>query len=173
MQIPKELLKPRKVKLSKVIVRKSKVHGTGVFAAKNLKKGERIIEYVGDIVTKKQSDKVAEEQLEKSANHTKDGGVYIFELNKRYDINGNVSWNSAKYINHSCEPNCETEGDDWHIWITALRDIKKGEELGYDYCYDIDNWQEHPCRCGSKSCVGFIIDEKLRGKVRKQLKENN
>jgi SET domain-containing protein len=171
MKIPEELLKPRRVDMSKIVVRQSKVHGTGVFAACDIKKGEKVIEYVGDIVTKAESDKIADEQLEKSEGHSKEGGVYIFELNKKYDINGNVSWNPARFINHSCDPNCETEGDDWHIWIEAMRDIKKGEELSYDYCYDIDNWEEHPCKCGAKNCVGYIVNEKLRGKLKEKVKK--
>jgi uncharacterized protein len=150
---------------SKIIVRKSKVHGNGVFAARDIKKGEKIIEYVGEIITKAEADERAEAQLEKSNGHKNCGGVYIFELNNKYDIDGNVSWNPARFINHSCDPNCETEGDDEHIWIEALKDIKKGEELNYDYCYDIDNWEDHPCKCGSKNCCGFIVAEKHRDKL--------
>ncbi len=86
-------------------------------------------------------------------------------MNKKFDIDGNVSWNPARLINHSCDPNCETEGDDDHIWIEAMRDIKKGEELSYDYCFDVDDYEEHPCKCGSKNCCGFIVDEKKRGKL--------
>lgn len=166
MEIPKELQGERKVDTSKIIVRKSKVHGTGVFAACDIKKGEKIIEYVGRIVSKEESEDIAQEQLERSEGHTKEGGVYIFELNDEYDIDGNVEWNPARYINHSCDPNCETEGDDWHIWIEALRDISKGEELSYDYCYDVEDWRDHPCRCGSENCFGFIVAEKLREKLK-------
>ncbi|MFH1802776.1 MAG: SET domain-containing protein-lysine N-methyltransferase [archaeon] len=150
---------------SKIVVRSSKVHGNGVFAARDIAKGEKVIEYVGRIVTKDEADKIADEQLEKSNGHKDCGGVYIFELNKKYDLDGNVEWNPARYINHSCDPNCETEGDDEHIWIEAMRDIKKREELSYDYCYDLDNWDEHPCKCGASNCVGYIVNEKLRGKL--------
>lgn len=156
---------------SKIVVRKSKVHGTGVFAACDIKKGEKIIQYVGEIVTKAEAEKRCEEHLKKSNNH-ETGGVYVFELNDKYDIDGNVEWNPARFFNHSCEPNCETEGSDEEIWIEALRDIKKGEELTYDYCYDIDNWEEHPCKCGAESCCGYIISEKLRDKVREKLKKS-
>jgi len=165
---PKENRKPN---TSKIDVRKSKVHGSGVFAACDIKKGEKVIEYVGRIVTKDEAEDIADEQLEKSNGHKDCGGVYIFELNKKYDIDGNVSWNPARFINHSCDPNCETEGDDERIWVIALKAIKKGEELSYDYCYDIDNWDEHPCKCGAKSCVGYIVAEKLRGKIKRNVKK--
>lgn len=150
-------------------VRTSSIHGRGVYAKKRIPKGTKIIEYVGDVITKRDADLRAEDTLEKSEGHTNGGGVYIFELSKKYDIDGNVPWNTARLINHSCEPNCETTGDDEHVWIEARRDIEKGEELGYDYCYDIDDYEDHPCKCGSGNCVGYIIDEKLRGKVKKKI----
>jgi SET domain-containing protein len=162
----------KKVDASNVVVRRSKVHGIGVFAARNIKKGEKVIEYVGEWVTKKEAEKRADDQLKRSQGHTKDGGVYLFELNKKYDIDGNVSWNPARFINHSCDPNCESDGNSKEIWIEALRDIKKGEELSYDYGYDIDNWKDHPCRCGAENCVGYIIGEKDRKKVVAALKKH-
>jgi len=147
-----------------VCVEDSGIHGKGVFALKDIPKETKIIEYVGKKITKAEADKIADEQYEKGESG-EEGHVYIFELNKRYDIDGNVDWNPARLINHSCDPNCETEGDDGHIWILAMRDIKKGEELSYDYCYDIDDVEDHPCRCGAKNCCGFIIGEKYRKRV--------
>lgn len=154
-----------------VEVRESKIHGKGVFAAKDIPKGTDIIEYVGMLVTKKESDDIADEQIEKAGKDENEGAVYLFELNKKYDVNGNVSWNTARLINHSCEPNCETEGDDNHIFIQAMRDIKKGEELSYNYGYDLDNWQDHPCKCSSKDCKGFIVDEKYWDKLDEELEK--
>lgn len=148
-----------------VKVRKSGIHGNGVFAAKDIPKGTKIIEYVGNIVTKKEADKIVDRDLDAAKEDDSNGAVYVFELNKKQDIDGNVPWNTARLINHSCDPNCETEGDDKHIWIEAMRDIKKGEELSYDYCYDLDDFEEHPCGCGSDICVGFIVDEKKRAKL--------
>lgn len=149
--------------------KRSKIHLQGVFATKDIPKGTRIIEYVGRKLTKKQSDDVFEEQFEKSENHTKDGGVYLFELNKRYDIDGNVSWNTARLINHGCDPNAETDIIRGHIYIIATRDIKKGEEILYNYGFDIDNYEDHPCLCGSPKCMGYIVDEDLWPKLKRKL----
>jgi SET domain-containing protein len=154
-----------------VEVRDSGIHGKGVFSRKDIPKGARVLEYVGEKITKSESDKRADEHLDNAGkNHEKDGGVYIFELNKRYDIDGKVLWNTARLINHSCNPNCETEDHENYIWIQALRDIKKGEEITYNYGYDLDNFREHRCKCGSKNCVGFIVDEKYWPKLKKKLK---
>ena len=142
----------------------------GVFAKKDIPDRAKVIEYVGRKVTKKQSDDIYDEQYEKSAEHTKDGGVYLFELNKRYDIEGNVPWNTARLINHSCDPNCETDIIKGKIWIIALRDIKKGEELSYDYGFEFDrDYRDHPCKCGSKKCVGYIVDEDDCPKLKRSL----
>ena len=99
------------------------------------------------------------------------GSVYIFTLNQKYDINGKVSWNLAKYINHSCDPNCETDIIKGRIWISAIKDIKKGEELSYDYGYDMYSFEDHPCRCGSKNCIGYIVRSNLRWRLKKKLME--
>ncbi len=150
-----------------IIVRNSRIHGKGVFAAKDIPKGTKIIEYVGEWLTKKQAEKRADEQLEKAAKNKEVGAVYLFELNKRYDIDGFFKWNTARLINHSCNPNAETDVTKGHIWITALRDIKKGEEISYDYGYDFENWADHPCQCGSENCVGFIVSQKHWKKLKR------
>jgi hypothetical protein len=152
------------------IVRNSKVHGKGVFARKNIPKGTKIIEYVGNIVSSKEGLRIYEEQLKKSK-ETGVGAVYIFQLNRKQDIDGDVPWNPAKYINHSCNPNCKYKIINNHIWIFSIRDIKKGEELNYDYDYDLDNYQDHLCKCNSKDCLGFIIGKRYRKKF-KRLMEN-
>ena len=102
------------------------------------------------------------------------GGVYIFELNQRYDIDGDVAWNLARRINHSCGPNCETQNIRGHIWVVACRDIASGEELTYDYGFSYTEWRDHPCRCGATECVGHIINAAQRWRVRRRLAgENN
>ena len=152
--------------------RKSGIHNTGVFAKRFIPKGTQIIEYVGEIISKKESEKRADIVLKNSNNHKETGGVYIFEINKKHDLDGNVPYNTARFINHSCNPNCESENIDDRIWITAIKDIKKGEELLYNYGYDVDNYEEHPCLCGSKNCVGYIADEENWDKLKKLVTKN-
>lgn len=134
------------------VAKGSKIHGYGVFALKDIKKGEKIIEYQGEKVLKEESEKRGE--LEHQGMN---GEVYIFTLNRKYDIDGSVGGSGAEYMNHSCDPNCEAVNEDNHIWIVAIKDIKKEEELSYDYGYDTDDYKNHPCKCGSKNCIGYIL----------------
>ena len=80
-----------------------------------------------------------------------------------------VPWNTARLINHSCDANCESDTIRGHIWIKARRDIAAGEELAYDYGFDLANWRDHPCRCGTKKCVGYIVTKTQRWRVKKHL----
>ena len=140
--------------------KKSHVHGRGLFAVQNIKKGSKIIEYIGDKVTKKEGDKRADKQIKQYKKNKNNGMVYIFELNKLYDIDGSVSHNHAKLINHSCNPNCEVEIINNEIWISAIKNIKKYTELSYNYGYSYDtDYVDHVCKCGSSKCVGYILDE--------------
>ncbi len=154
-----------------VIIKKSKIHGTGVYAARDFKKGEKIIEYKGEKITKKESERRAEEQLRKHKKNPQEGAVYIFELNKKYDLDGNIPENKAKYINHSCDPNAEAINEKGRIWIVAKKKIKKGEEITYNYGYDLENYEEHPCKCGSKNCLGYIVAPEHRKKLKKILEQ--
>jgi len=155
---------------SPYIVKSSEIHGKGIFAKKDIPKGTKIIKYVGKRVSRKEGNKIAEEQYNKSK-EMGSGAVYIFELNKKEDIDGNVSWNIARHINHSCEPNCKYNIIDNHIWVISIRDIKKGEELNYDYGYDLVEYKNHPCKCNSKNCPGYIIGKRYRKKF-ERLKKN-
>ena len=140
--------------------KKSHVHGSGLFTVQNIKKGTKIIEYIGDKVTKKEGDKRADKQIKQYKKNKNNGMVYVFELNKLYDIDGSVSHNHAKLINHSCNPNCEVEIINNEIWISAIKNIKKNTELSYNYGYSYDtDYVDHICKCGSSNCVGYILDE--------------
>tara|TARA_A100001035_G_C27763468_1_gene492449 strand:- start:895 stop:1380 length:486 start_codon:yes stop_codon:yes gene_type:complete len=152
---------------------KSKVHGKGIVATKNIKKNTKIIEYIGEKVTKSEGDKRSEERINKYLNSNDTGSVYIFELNKKYDIDGSPLYNKARYINHSCNPNCEVDIIDGKIWISSIKQIKKGSELTYDYGYSFDknDYKDHICKCGSKKCVGFIISSDEHIKYLKYLKK--
>tara|TARA_B110000967_G_C18709874_1_gene472139 strand:+ start:16 stop:510 length:495 start_codon:yes stop_codon:yes gene_type:complete len=140
-------------------IKKSKVHGTGVFADQEIIKNTQIIEYVGEKVTKTEGDKRSSQRIKKYLKSEKTGSVYIFELNNRFDLDGSFSYNKARFINHSCDPNCEVDIIKGHIWISSIKKINKDEELTYDYGYsfDIDDYKDHLCKCGSKKCIGYII----------------
>lgn len=146
-------------------LKKSKIHGNGMFAREAIPAGTRIIEYIGEKITKKESLKRCL-AWEEAARKSGAGLVYIFDLNKRYDLDGNVPNNPAKYINHSCDENCEAINERGRIFIYSTRDIEKGDELYFDYGYALEHFIDHPCRCGSKKCVGYIVSKSSR----KQLK---
>tara|TARA_B100001093_G_scaffold453766_1_gene462646 strand:+ start:149 stop:625 length:477 start_codon:yes stop_codon:yes gene_type:complete len=142
-------------------VKKSKIHGTGIVASKDIKKNIKIIQYIGEKINKKEGDKRSAERIKKFLNKKNEGSVYVFELNNKFDIDGSPLYNKARYINHSCNPNCEVDIIDNQIWIISLKKIKKGEELNYDYGYpfDKDDYKDHICKCGSKICIGYIISQ--------------
>ena len=129
----------------------SKINNKGLFANKDIKKGTKIIDYIGKIITKKETDRNPKFDNSKA--------IYLFGINKKYDLDGNFSFNTARLINHSCEPNCEVFGEGLKVWIFAMKNIKKGEELSYDYGFefDEDDYQDHICKCGSNNCIGYII----------------
>ncbi|MCW5589855.1 MAG: SET domain-containing protein-lysine N-methyltransferase [Legionellales bacterium] len=141
-----------------VTFKKSRIHRYGLYAKKALSKGDFIIEYTGKKITKSQSAKILTQDLPH---------VYIFELNQRYDIDGDTNDNIAKYINHSCDPNCYTDIVNSKVWIVALRDIKLQEELSYDYGFARYGWEERPCRCGSSQCFGFMVARQHWGAIKK------
>lgn len=151
---------------------RSGLHGYGIFAREPIKGGARIIEYVGERITKPEADRRDARRLARLAAGG-DGCVYIYELNQRHDIDGRVPWNHARRINHACAPNCETKVIRGRIWIVALRDIPAGEELTYDYRFDFSEWREHPCRCGAPGCAGFIVAQEQRWRVRRILADTN
>ena len=138
----------------RVCVGPSRIAGQGLFAVQDIKKGTRILPYIGEKIPK-----------DESTRRLAYGNNYIFELNDRYDIDGKTLTNTARYINHSCAPNCDIIHTTRTIWIVALRDIKAGEELNYNYGYDIKNYLAHPCHCGASTCCGYILDAQYWGLI--------
>lgn len=150
-------------------VRGSEIHGRGVYAAKFIPKGTKIIEYVGELIDKQESERRGVSQHAKSVK-TGDAAVYIFTLSKRYDIDGNVPWNTARLINHSCEPNCEAWIEGRKIFIHSICDIVEGAELTFDYGFDVDCYEDHPCRCGKQGCIGYIVSRSQWSDLEERLK---
>jgi SET domain-containing protein len=137
--------------------RGSPIHGIGAFAQTRIPKGTRVIEYVGEVITKQESLRRCERNNE-----------YIFSLDEERDIDGNVPWNPARFINHSCAPNCEALLEEGRIWIVATRDLLAGEEFTFNYGFDLEDYRNYPCLCGSPNCVGYIVAEEFFEHVRKQ-----
>ncbi len=150
-------------------IRGSVIHGRGLYATAFITKETWIVEYVGNKVDKEESERRSNELLEKSKD-TGGARVYTFVLNDEWDIDGDVEWNEARLMNHSCEPNVEAQvWDEKEIWFVALRDIQQGEELTFNYGFDLENWQEHPCLCGTAKCPGYIAEEELWPQLKRKL----
>jgi hypothetical protein len=138
-------------------VRQSRIHGRGVFAARQIRKGTRVIEYVGEQVSHEEADRRYEDRPIED-NHT-----FLFIVDRKMVIDAGVGGNAARYINHSCAPNCETAIEDRRVFIEALRTIRLGEELSYDY--QIQREKGDPpeideifaCRCGAPDCRGTML----------------
>ena len=140
-----------------VVFRESRIHGMGAYARVPIAKGTDIIEYTGEKIDKQEAARRCEAE-----------NPFIFALDDEHDIDGSVPWNPARYLNHSCEANCEAIDYEGEIWITAVRDIEEGEELTYNYNYDLEEYRNHPCRCGAPSCVGYMVSEQYFDHVRRQ-----
>jgi SET domain-containing protein len=138
-------------------VRKSRVHGQGVFALRKLRKGTRLIEYVGDRISHEEAD-ARYEVKDEWDNHT-----FLYIVDKKTVIDAGVGGNEARFINHSCDGNCETIIEAKRLYIEARRTIQPGEELCYDYqiqreASDPPNVDEvYACRCGSAKCRGSML----------------
>src|SRR5215469_3170455 len=130
----------------KFFTRPSLIHGQGCFAPHAIAAGARVIEYVGEKIDKAESLRRCEA-----------GNEYIFGLDETHDLDGCMERNIARFINHSCAPNCEAVPEGGKIWMMALRDIAPGEELTFNYGYDLIDYREHPCHCGSSGCAGYIV----------------
>ncbi|HET7551406.1 MAG TPA: SET domain-containing protein-lysine N-methyltransferase [Gemmatimonadaceae bacterium] len=138
-------------------IRSSPIQGRGAFATRRIRKGTRLIEYVGERISHAEADRRYDDDGMKR-HHT-----FLFTLNNRTVIDAGVDGNEARFINHSCSPNCEAVIDSGHIYIESIKTIEPGAELVYDYQYerapDADESDEarYPCRCGSPNCRGTIL----------------
>ncbi|MBC2606885.1 SET domain-containing protein [Pelagicoccus albus] len=144
----------------------SAIHNRGLFAASDIPEGEYVIQYLGELIKKKESTRRANSQHERSLEEDV-GAVYIFELDEKTDIDGNFEWNIARLANHSCSPNCEAQNVEGEIWLVSLTDINEGDEITFDYGYALEHWKEHPCLCGSENCVGHIVRKEDWDKLKK------
>ena len=168
------MIKPSTKHRPIVTLKKSSIHNVGLFTNVGIAKGTRFIEYVGEKITMKEAGRRVDASQEIHNSNQTNGAVYIFELNSRYSIDGNVPYNTARYINHSCDPNAKTDVIRGKIWIIAIRDIKAGEEITYNYGYDFsDEYKTHPCACGTDKCVGFILHKDLWPQLREALENES
>ena len=136
----------------------SRIHGRGVFASRSITAGERIIEYTGEILT----DKEVAARFDEAA--IEDPHTYLFHVDEDQWVDATVAGNEARFINHSCAPNCEVEIEEGRILIVALRDIPMGEELSYDYALEIEEdpspgrLEQFTCRCRTRDCRGTMLE---------------
>jgi len=144
----------------KIQARKSGIHGKGVFAVQDIAEGETIIEYVGEVITWKEAQRRHPHDPD-DPNHT-----FYFHVDEDRVIDALHGGNTSRWINHSCAPNCEADEEDGRVFIKALRNIRAGEELNYDYGLIIDEpytkklKAEYPCWCGAKNCRGTLLAPK-------------
>jgi hypothetical protein len=163
---------------SKIVARRSEIHGNGVFATQSIAKGERVVEYKGKRRTHEEVDAG-------DTGDTDSGHTFLFTLNDEYVIDANMSGNIARWINHSCKPNCEAVLDEHEdgkrrkdrVFIEAIRDIEPGQELSYNYGITLaekhtDRLKEvWACRCGAKKCTGTMLQPKKKKKSGKKKKK--
>ncbi len=139
-------------------VRDSAIAGRGAFALRDIKPGERLVEYAGERITHEESDRRYDDDS-MHEHHT-----FLFDVSDKVVIDATVDGNEARYINHSCDPNCESEIRRGRVYIVALRAIRAGEELHYDYAYQRDGSEterqeeQYRCRCGTPLCRGSIME---------------
>lgn len=141
-----------------LVFKPSPIHGTGSFARHDLVAGTWVVEYVGERIS-----------VPTSIERCRQGNESIFRLNAECHLDGNVDWNPARFINHSCAPNCQAEFIEGRIWLVALKSIRAGDEITFDYGYDLEDFRSHPCHCGARECCRFIVSEEFRDFVREAL----
>lgn len=141
-----------------VEVRNSPIHGRGVYAVQPIKKGTRILEYIGERISHAEADRRYEKKGED------DGHTFLFIVDNRTVIDAAVGGNAARFVNHHCDPNCETVIEDRRVFVETIRNIAPGEELGYDYQLTWESTDDptelalYDCHCGAKKCRGTMLD---------------
>lgn len=141
-------------------IRRSAISGRGAFAIRDIRKGERLIEYVGERITHAVADARYDDESMRS-HHT-----FLFSVSRQTVIDASVGGNDARFINHSCDPNCEAVIVGSRVFIDAVKPMHAGEELAYDYGYERDGTEtpedqaRYACRCGAKKCRGTILAPK-------------
>lgn len=139
------------------VLRQSEIQGLGAFAVRRIRQGQRIIEYVGERIGQEEADRRYDDAQMKR-HHT-----FLFAVEDDVIIDAAVGGNEARFINHSCDPNCVAVDEDGRIFIEALRNIQPGVELTYDYRYerdadDVDDREKlYPCNCGTAKCRGTLL----------------
>jgi SET domain-containing protein len=162
---------PKKTRKEKPLyfVRNSPIQGKGVFAARRIRPETRIIEYRGERIPVGEADERYEDDEKGDFHHT-----FLFSLDERTVIDAAVNGNDARWINHSCDPNCQTVEDEGRIWIESIKNIQPGTELTYDYNLERDGhfkksyYKLYECRCGSENCRGIILHSPTPPKRRKR-----
>ena len=154
-------------------VRSSPIHGRGVYALRPLRKGRRLIEYVGERITPAEADRRYDDDALDSP-HT-----FLFTVDAHTVIDAAVDGNAARFINHSCAPNCEAVNDDGRIFIEVIHGIHPGDELTYDYHLERDGrWRpewaaRYACRCGAPNCRGTLLSKPKRPKTSKSIRNSH
>ncbi len=149
------------------IIRQSSIQGRGAFALRRIRKGTRIIEYTGERISSAEADRRYDDDSMRR-HHT-----FLFTVTSRTVVDAAVHGNDARFINHSCDPNCEAVIEDGRIFIEAIRTIQPGEELGYDYQYEREQGygeeeeRFYACRCGAPNCRGTILAPKKKKRRRR------
>jgi SET domain-containing protein len=141
-------------------IRASPVHGLGAFATRAIPAGTRLIEYAGERLTPAEADARYPDAID-ATHHT-----FLFAIDDDVVIDAAVNGNEARFINHSCDPNCDAVVDEGRIWIETIHDVTPGEELAYDYAYILEERhspaakRRFPCTCGAATCRGTILAKK-------------
>ena len=155
---------------ARIEVRSSPIHGSGVFAVEAIAAGTRVAEYRGELIDAETLERRAEARSREAG---AGAPVYFFEIGdgRFIDATDVVADNPARFINHSCDENCEAVWDarERRMEIVATRAIAAGEELSFDYGFGLAGFFEHPCRCGAKNCCGFIVAKPLRAALMRRL----